>query len=123
MPIATMTGLRTLGCLQHYLVCPALPLLRPLRRFTPLSQVTHFLGAVKWRRGVSVIPLSTNVLADLSSLHAARSFHTTHCRQIPPVLWMFVKPVAKAITIITGRYARIRMIDDNQLVKIIVKIP
>lgn len=32
-----------------------------------------------------------------------RKFHTTARRQIPPILWLFVKPVAKLGAILGGR--------------------
>ncbi|XP_050402092.1 metalloendopeptidase OMA1, mitochondrial [Patella vulgata] len=42
----------------------------------------------------------------ISNLSAYRSFHTSPRRNVPPFLWLFIKPIAKVGAILTGRSTR-----------------
>ena len=95
MAMSYVACVRTLGFLHHnpvHVGSFGLPFLQSFKCVGNLSQTVHrYQPPILWRCGTRTV-------------QTVRCFHTTRCRQIPPVLWMFVKPVAKAVTIISGRY-------------------
>ena len=72
------------------------------------TKESAYLHAITSNSGARKLPTDTYVLNKKRTLlkfpTGCSSFHTSQKRFIHPILWMFVKPVAKMSSLLAGRY-------------------